>query len=1235
MKQIFIVLWLLILGNIAARLFAQPTHTIPTNQAVLLNSDISSSVVRFEMQQFELRAVTTPNGTAHIVQANNTTPLLKAGSPDLPKMTASVIIPPTHGTSIEVISADYTDYPNVLIAPSKGNLLRNQNPQDVPYAYSSVYEQNAFFPNNIVQLRAPYILRDHRAQTIVAQPFRYNPVTHTLRVYHSLTVRLSSNTAIVGENILAHAAQPTPPPTAEWRSIYERQLLNYAAVSGSRYENLSDTPAKLLIISHANFDDLIEELAFWKTRRGIPTEVVDVANIGDENAIKEFIRNRYNTQQITHVLLVGDSQFVPALYSGLAQGYSDVQYGCLLGNDSYPEVFVGRFSGENIAHIRTQINRTLEYERNPSDLSEWYKKAGFVASDQGPGDDNEMDWEHERNMRTDFMNFGYTTGHELYDGSQGGADAAGNPSANAFMNILNEGMTAITYTGHGYAGGCATTGLDMAQIPSLQNQHRLPFFWSVACVNGEFVDATCFAEALLRSENNGEAVGCIATLMSTVNQSWNPPMSAQDEMVDILTEQYAEKNHKSFAGISYNGCMQMNDDYGTDGEAMTDSWTCFGDPTLMVRTDIPQHIAATHNPTVFIGSNSFAVAADSEGALVSLLVNEQIIATAPVVDGIAQLSFAPINIVGEMLITVSGYNYIPYLGSATIVPSNAPYITTVASTFADTNNNIAENGEAGQWNIDFKNVGLLPANSATATLSTNSSYVTINDNTVTIGNVAAETNALVEGAFSFTIAPNTPDQTLIPFTISITDSDGNTWQSYVNLTVNAPDLRVTIITIDDSFGGNNNGRLDPNETVILNISTQNVGHRAAESGTANLNTTNNNITFANNNIPMPALVIDAEAPAIFGVMVSAAAPVGSTIDFTYQVNANNANLQYSFSLPIGLIVEDFESGDFAQFNWQNNSNQPWQIDNNIYFEGEESARSGNIDNDATTVLEISRNMSSADSISFYKRVSTEQDWDYLHFYIDNIEVGTWSGLSEWSREAYFVSPGQHTFRWTYSKDEYYTDNEDAVWIDFVQLPAEGNSNTCLADAGLPILPTVPLYANETFTINSTAYNTTLVQWYVVANPLAPHTIISANTTGTFSLPAGNYWVYTINTTPNNSLTNGMNIDNLGSALDCVAISSPQTLNLQVVGIETNAANVQLNLSPIPATTQLTVQVQNPHSLPQEVQVYNHSGQIVFYQQLNAVPQQQLTIPVANWSNGSYIVVVKQGTKVVTQAFVKQ
>mgnify|MGYP000876510737 CR=1 FL=1 len=134
-------------------------------------------------------------------------------------------------------------------------------------------------------------------------------------------------------------------------------------------------------------------------------------------------------------------------------------------------------------------------------------------------------------------------------------------------------------------------------------------------------------------------------------------------------------------------------------------------------------------------------------------------------------------------------------------------------------------------------------------------------------------------------------------------------------------------------------------------------------------------------------------------------------------------------MPIGLIVEDFESGGFAQFDWSNGGNQPWGIDTNIKYEGNESAKSGNINDGQTSVLQISRTVAAADSVSFFKRVSSEQDWDYLTFYIDGVEMDAWSGVVNWSREAYPVSPGEHIFTWTYAKDDYYSDNDDAAWVD--------------------------------------------------------------------------------------------------------------------------------------------------------------------------------------------------------------
>ena len=76
-----------------------------------------------------------------------------------------------------------------------------------------------------------------------------------------------------------------------------------------------------------------------------------------------------------------------------------------------------------------------------------------------------------------------------------------------------------------------------------------------------------------------------------------------------------------------------------------------------------------------------------------------------------------------------------------------------------------------------------------------------------------------------------------------------------------------------------------------------------------------------------------------------------------------------------------------------------------------------------------------DSISFWYDVSSESNYDFLRFYIDNEQKSSWSGEIDWAKAAYAVTPGMHTFKWTYSKDGSVVNGSDCGWIDFIVLPA--------------------------------------------------------------------------------------------------------------------------------------------------------------------------------------------------------
>jgi hypothetical protein len=120
--------------------------------------------------------------------------------------------------------------------------------------------------------------------------------------------------------------------------------------------------------------------------------------------------------------------------------------------------------------------------------------------------------------------------------------------------------------------------------------------------------------------------------------------------------------------------------------------------------------------------------------------------------------------------------------------------------------------------------------------------------------------------------------------------------------------------------------------------------------------------------------------------------------------------------------------------------QPWEITSEIIFEGIYSARSGIIGNEQTSEISIEMNVATNDSISFYRKVSCEDDpynnnWDWLGFFIDEVEMERWDGEYDWQKAAYPVTAGVHTLKWIYYKDYSVSSGQDAAWIDNIIFPA--------------------------------------------------------------------------------------------------------------------------------------------------------------------------------------------------------
>jgi len=670
---ILIVLLALIPALLPAAQWKSVTSPVPVDPRVtLVSSGIDRTVVRLTIGGFTTSEVMTPAGPAVVISVGNGTRILSSGSPDLPQVAVPLVIPDQAATEVRIISAEYQDFTGMLVAPSKGVVMRDTDPSSLPYVFGPGYSQNAFYPATEAETGEPYIIRNVRGQTILLHPFRYNPVTRTLRVCHSMTVELA-RTAESGVNPLpVLSGQRIVPP--HFRDLMGRRFVNFDALTYTVPEDYGN----LLVICYGPFMEAMEPYIAWKRAIGFPTEMVNKDSAGTTAAdIKSFIANYYNTKGLTHVLLVGDAPQIPTNTGSGLGGASDNAYGYIVGNDHFIDAYIGRFSAETAEQVTTQVQRTIDYEQNPSAVTDdWFNTVIGIASNQGPGDDGEYDYQHIRNLQSQCLDYTYTGNPELFDGSQGGNDAPGDPTPPMVAADVNAGSGLILYTGHGSKTAWSSSGFSTYNVGQLTNTGMWPFIWSVACVNGQFMTGSpCFAEAWLRASQGGQPTGAIAFLGSTINQSWDSPMEGQDEMVRILTEGDSTNIKRSFAGLSMSGCMRMIDAYGVDGRNMADTWTLFGDPTVMVRTAQPEELAVQADSILFVSDSTLTVLCDVPFARVTATVADTILATGVVESDIIMLSFPPLsNAPDTIRLVVTAYNRIPWQGEIAVMDIPEPVV---------------------------------------------------------------------------------------------------------------------------------------------------------------------------------------------------------------------------------------------------------------------------------------------------------------------------------------------------------------------------------------------------------------------------------------------------------------------------------------------------------------------------------------------------------------------------------
>ncbi len=990
-------------------------------QYTLLESQTDEAIIRVEFPKYTTYSEQINGKTMYHLVMEQAYPELEVGTPELLKSAISIIVPENSHPVVEIISSDYLTLSQFELAPSKGRLLRNVNYSTVPYTFGTVYEQDRFLHDIPVSVGEPYQLRDYYGVAVQFYPFSYNPVQKQLRVYSNIVARVRFNstgeTSRIGKVAKAFDA------------IYQDHFLNYASVKSTPLEEEGD----ILILAPESFCVAMQPYATWKIQNGYATEIVSTDSVGSTStAIQNYISTYYNNHNLVYVLLVGDDNYFPTITVG--GNISDNYYAEIVGSDVYPDVIIGKISAETAEQVENQVSKFISYEQAFGDTIHFPVFVG-IGSGEGPGDNSEYDWQHVRNIDNVLSNYTYTSGYEFFEGSHGGLDDSGDPSASNVTTAVNAGVGIINYTGHGSETAWSTSSFSNTYVNALTNYDRLPFIISVACLNGLYTNRTCFAEAWMRATKDGRPTGAVGALMSTISQPWNSPMCAQDYMIEILTGTSSSVAQKrTFGSICFNGLIKMLDSYNDYEVART--WILFGDPALMVRTAVPQTISAQYDQEVRLGTTSFIVHASVESARVVITRGNEILDKGTINGGSVTLSLPyDLNVNDTLHLVVSAPNYIPAEGTLIVIPNDGPYVVLQEIILHDNGNNdsLADYGETVMVDVQMKNAGVLDATNIQVQISTDDPYLTVQSGIFSLGTLQAEDITTRQEAFSFVVSQDVPAFHSLLLGFTITYNDTITQQQWQSIVLHAPSLQAGNLSVNDQSQGNGNGRVDVNETVNLTTTLCNNGNGAFPGGTVYITNPDGSLELFRYPQELPALAVGESYQINFRAANRSTNPTQARIHMRFVSNDGRISSQDLY-VKVSYIIEDWESGDLSSFEWVNNSTYPWTITTQDPYEGTYAIRSGACGHSANSTLYVSYTNTADDTLSFYYKVSSEEGYDFLKFSMDNTIIDSWSGNIDWSRYALYVSAGTHTFRWQYTKDAYMSSGSDMAMLDNISFP---------------------------------------------------------------------------------------------------------------------------------------------------------------------------------------------------------
>lgn len=984
----------------------------------------------FSFSGIQATEITNEKGTFSEIKMDGTYPAGNVGEPSLPVANKLIAIPyGVKNVTVEVKSYNtkvyaLADYGVKALYPQQPLLFKNQKPEDVPFAYNEkAYAHKGFAERPIAEVKIQGTMRGIQVGALTVNPVQYDAASNSIRVFNDIVVevRYSQYDKSTAYNEFARTFSPY------FAGVYG-QMFNWRDDVYDQHPDLWQAPVKMLVIANRMFEDALQQWLAWKTTKGFYLNVNYTDEIGSNaSAIRAFIQEEYDKDAPTFLVIVGDKEQVPASATGSETNcVTDLQYSSIDG-DQFPDMYHSRLSATSAAQLTAMLNKALEYEQYTMPDPSYLNNALLIA-----GADNGYGVEVGRPTIWYASNYYYNTEHgfdNVYEFSHG--------SYTNCYSYLSSGVGFANYTAHGSQTSWADPEFNVNNVNNLTNEHKYFLAIGNCCQSGDWGYGTCFGEAMVRAENKG----AYAYIGSCPNTTWYNDYyfgvgatNRHDGTMPTFEETTMGMYDAAWVDDAYNtvcSYMFIGNLAGNAAQALGyqmhsatlyywQAYHVLGDGSVMPFRVQPTQNSVSHMPTLPIGMDFFTVSADP-GSYVGI-TKDGILYGAGMIgeSGTADIAISPITSGGDVTICVTHPQRIPYINEIPAAAMEGPYI-------AFDNVQCAQPLVTGAYvapTIALKNVGIETASNIDVVLSTESEYIDLISNTATVPAIAPDEIYEIADNFAFNVDVEIPNNKKVRFFLTCTSGD-NVWESKFDLTFSAPEFTMSNIS---------NTELNPGGNGTVTFQITNDGNADAENAIFEVYASSDDLAIESNVIEIGAIAAGETVEVVANITVGSNVEIGSTYELSYLMSAGHYSVDGSYIITVGNIIEGFETGDFSAYEWQFGGSANWTVVNTEANSGTYSAKSGTISDNQQTDLILTVEILANGEVSFYRKVSSESDWDKLFFYIDNQEKGNWSGNEGWNQVSFPVTAGTHTFKWTYKKDSSVSSGSDCAWVDDIQFP---------------------------------------------------------------------------------------------------------------------------------------------------------------------------------------------------------